>query len=98
MLVSILPGTFGQHNLWDIFTPASWSHPRVPDEILTDPQSMPAHPVLEGDVAAMHTGKGEQDNVVAEKAKVGPGTSNSHFCILEFCGFQADQHGIKTAS
>ncbi|EFB26474.1 hypothetical protein PANDA_002726, partial [Ailuropoda melanoleuca] len=52
ILVSILPGTFGQHNLWDIFTPASWSHPRVPHEILTDPQSMPAHPVLEGDVAA----------------------------------------------
>lgn len=70
----------------------------MPHEILTDPQSMPAHPVLEGDVAAMHAGKGEQDNVVEEKAKVGPGTSNSHFCILEFCGFQADQHGIKTAS
>lgn len=49
-------------------------------------------------MAAMHTEVEEQDNVVEEKAKVGPGTSNSHFCILEFCGFQADQHGIETAS
>uniref|UniRef100_A0A8C9M977 Uncharacterized protein n=1 Tax=Panthera tigris altaica TaxID=74533 RepID=A0A8C9M977_PANTA len=70
-------GTFGQHSPWDIFIPASRSHPRVPYEILTDPQSMPAPPVVEGDVAAMHKGKEERDNVVEEKAKVGPGPSNS---------------------
>nr|XP_012420015.1 PREDICTED: WD repeat-containing protein 49-like [Odobenus rosmarus divergens] len=62
-------GTFGQHSPWDIFTPTSWSHPRVPYEILTDPQSMPAYPVLEGNVAAMHTEVEEQDNVAEEKAK-----------------------------
>lgn len=49
----------------------------MPYEILTDPQSMPAPPVVEGDVAAMHKGKEERDNVVEEKAKVGPGPSNS---------------------
>ncbi|KAF5916376.1 hypothetical protein HPG69_017610, partial [Diceros bicornis minor] len=49
-------GSFGQSSTWDIFTPASWSHPRVPYEILTDPQSMSSHPVLEGDVPAMDPG------------------------------------------
>ncbi|XP_044925556.1 WD repeat-containing protein 64-like isoform X2 [Mustela putorius furo] len=62
-------GTFGQQSPWDIFTPASWSHPRVPCEILTDPQSTPAHPVLGGDVAVLHTKEEEQDKVVEEKAK-----------------------------
>uniref|UniRef100_A0A8C7BZQ6 WD repeat-containing protein 49 n=1 Tax=Neovison vison TaxID=452646 RepID=A0A8C7BZQ6_NEOVI len=81
-------GTFGQQSPWDIFTPASWSHPRVPCEILTDPQSTPAHPVLGGDVAVLRTKEEEQDKVVEEKAKVGPGTSNSHLCILEFCGLE----------
>uniref|UniRef100_A0A8B9S9B3 Uncharacterized protein n=1 Tax=Apteryx owenii TaxID=8824 RepID=A0A8B9S9B3_APTOW len=41
-------GTFGQTEPWEVFTPASWKHPRVPYEILTDPQSLPFHPVLEG--------------------------------------------------
>uniref|UniRef100_A0A8C4P4H8 Uncharacterized protein n=1 Tax=Dromaius novaehollandiae TaxID=8790 RepID=A0A8C4P4H8_DRONO len=41
-------GTFGQTEPWEVFTPASWKHPRVPYEILTDPQSLPIHPVLEG--------------------------------------------------
>uniref|UniRef100_A0A4W2BP91 Uncharacterized protein n=1 Tax=Bos indicus x Bos taurus TaxID=30522 RepID=A0A4W2BP91_BOBOX len=60
-------GTFGQSSPWDIFTPASWSHPRVPHEVLTDPQSMPAHPVLEGAVPATCRGE-EQDKVVEGKA------------------------------
>nr|XP_023477104.1 LOW QUALITY PROTEIN: WD repeat-containing protein 64-like [Equus caballus] len=62
-------GTFGQSSPWDVFTPASWSHPRVPYEILTDAQSMPAHPVLEGDVPATHLGKEEQENAVKGKAR-----------------------------
>ena len=72
------PGTFGQSSPWDIFTPASWSHPRVPHEVLTDPQSMPAHPVLEGAVPATCRGE-EQDKVVEGKAsaEVGPGTYSS---------------------
>uniref|UniRef100_A0A8B9WXU4 Uncharacterized protein n=1 Tax=Bos mutus grunniens TaxID=30521 RepID=A0A8B9WXU4_BOSMU len=71
-------GTFGQSSPWDIFTPASWSHPRVPHEVLTDPQSMPAHPVLEGAVPATCRGE-EQDKVVEGKAsaEVGPGTYSS---------------------
>lgn len=60
----------------------------MPCEILTDPQSTPAHPVLGGDVAVLHTKEEEQDKVVEEKAKVGPGTSNTHLCILEFCGLE----------
>ncbi|XP_042313390.1 WD repeat-containing protein 49-like isoform X2 [Sceloporus undulatus] len=40
-------GTFGQVEPWEIFTPSSWKHPRVPYEILIDPQSMPTHPMLE---------------------------------------------------
>uniref|UniRef100_A0A8C8SMA5 Uncharacterized protein n=1 Tax=Pelusios castaneus TaxID=367368 RepID=A0A8C8SMA5_9SAUR len=39
-------GTFGQAEPWEIFTSASWKHPRVPYEILIDPQSMPLHPML----------------------------------------------------
>ncbi|KAM8918798.1 LOW QUALITY PROTEIN: WD repeat-containing protein on Y chromosome-like [Lycaon pictus] len=73
-------GTFGQHSPRDIFTPASWSHPRVPYEILTDPRSMPALPVLEQDVAAMHTEEEGQDNVVVEEFKPEK-TPNS--CSLE---------------
>ncbi|KAM4702080.1 cilia- and flagella-associated protein 337-like [Discoglossus pictus] len=42
-------GTFGQQDTWEIFTPASWKHPMVPYEILIDPESMPTHPVLEGE-------------------------------------------------
>uniref|UniRef100_A0A8C8SMR6 WD40 repeat domain 95 n=1 Tax=Pelusios castaneus TaxID=367368 RepID=A0A8C8SMR6_9SAUR len=38
--------TFGQAEPWEIFTSASWKHPRVPYEILIDPQSMPLHPML----------------------------------------------------
>lgn len=72
------PGNFGQSSPWDIFTPASWSHPRVPHEVLTDPQSMPAHPVLEGGVPA--TCRREEQDKVAEgkaSAEVGPGTHSS---------------------
>ncbi|XP_053561542.1 WD repeat-containing protein 64-like [Bombina bombina] len=43
-------GTFGQRDLWEISTPASWKHPMVPHEILVDPESMPSHPVLEGEM------------------------------------------------
>ncbi|XP_076416262.1 cilia- and flagella-associated protein 337-like isoform X2 [Peromyscus maniculatus bairdii] len=61
-------GTFGQTHPWDVFTPASWSHPRVPFEVLTDPQSMPTHLVLEADVAAgCSGGRQEQGGVMEEK-------------------------------
>ncbi|XP_037382707.1 WD repeat-containing protein on Y chromosome-like [Talpa occidentalis] len=68
-------GTFGQSSPWDIFTPDSWSHPRVPCEILTDPQSMPAHPVLAGGVPAKHTRKEEGDDMTEEKASAKPETT-----------------------
>uniref|UniRef100_A0A8D2DRP7 Uncharacterized protein n=1 Tax=Sciurus vulgaris TaxID=55149 RepID=A0A8D2DRP7_SCIVU len=66
-------GTFGQSSPWDIFTPASWSHPRVPYEILTDPGSMPADSGLEGDAPAGCTvGSQEQDPGIEETpAEVG---------------------------
>ncbi|KAM7331552.1 hypothetical protein ACRRTK_008260 [Alexandromys fortis] len=61
-------GTFGQSRPWDVFTPASWSHPRVPFEILTDPQSMPTHPVLETDIpTGCLGGQQERDIVMEEK-------------------------------
>lgn len=51
----------------------------MPCEVLTDPQSMPAHPVLEGGAPVTHTGEEKQDKVVEGKAsaKVGPGPSSS---------------------
>ncbi|XP_059985526.1 LOW QUALITY PROTEIN: uncharacterized protein LOC132508994 [Lagenorhynchus albirostris] len=61
-------GTFGQGSPWDIFTPVSWRYPGVPCEVLTDPQSMPAHPVLEGGAPVTHTGEEKQDKVVEGKA------------------------------
>ncbi|CAB1347456.1 unnamed protein product, partial [Coregonus sp. 'balchen'] len=42
-------GTFGQQDNWSIHIPSSWKHPAVPYEILIDPLSMPAHPILEGE-------------------------------------------------
>ncbi|XP_054979971.1 WD repeat-containing protein on Y chromosome-like [Sorex araneus] len=53
-------GTFGQSDPWDIFTPDSWSHPRVPCEILTAAQSKPVEQTLEGEVSAVCTGKEER--------------------------------------
>lgn len=50
----------------------------MPHEVLRDPQSMPAHPVLEGGVPA--TCRGEEQDKVAEgkaSAEVGPGTHSS---------------------
>ncbi|CAK7322202.1 hypothetical protein VULLAG_LOCUS23856 [Vulpes lagopus] len=76
-------GTFGQHSPRDIFTPASWSHPRVPYEILTDPRSMPALPVLEQDVAAMHTEEEGQDSVVVEEPEKTPNSCSLEEPILE---------------
>ncbi|XP_012370167.1 WD repeat-containing protein 49-like [Octodon degus] len=58
-------GTFGQSNPWDIFIPASWSHPRIPSEILTDPQSMPTHTALQEDAPSrLRAGQEEQDDVL----------------------------------
>jgi hypothetical protein len=66
--IFIPPGTFGQNHPWDVFTPDSWGHPRVPFEILTDPRSMPTHRVLETDVpAGCLEGRQEQDHGTEEK-------------------------------
>ncbi|XP_010622262.1 uncharacterized protein LOC104862195 [Fukomys damarensis] len=76
-------GTFGQSNPWDIFTPSSWSHPRVPYEILTDPQSMPTHPTLEGETpAGCPAGREKPDDVTEEKTWAEPGKS-SNLCSPE---------------
>nr|XP_058132977.1 WD repeat-containing protein 49-like [Dasypus novemcinctus] len=64
-------GTFGQRSPWDIFTPASWSHPGVPYEILTHPRSRPAHPALAG-VPAAHMGE-EQDEPEETSGLLAPG-------------------------
>ncbi|XP_076818537.1 cilia- and flagella-associated protein 337-like isoform X2 [Clavelina lepadiformis] len=40
-------GTFGQSNPWDVNDPTTWQHPRVPPEVLLDPESMPKHPVFD---------------------------------------------------
>uniref|UniRef100_A0A8C4VGS9 WD40 repeat domain 95 n=1 Tax=Gopherus evgoodei TaxID=1825980 RepID=A0A8C4VGS9_9SAUR len=61
-------GTFGQAEPWEIFTPASWKHPRVPYEILIDPQSMPIHPMLEGEPPVLQLINTEPSNVTLENA------------------------------
>uniref|UniRef100_A0A8D1YUU8 Uncharacterized protein n=1 Tax=Sus scrofa TaxID=9823 RepID=A0A8D1YUU8_PIG len=61
-------GTFGQSSPWNIFTPASWSRSGVPCEVLTNPQSLPAHPALERGVPATLTGETEQEKAVEGKA------------------------------
>ncbi|XP_068786218.1 cilia- and flagella-associated protein 337-like [Struthio camelus] len=53
-------GTFGQAEPWEVFTPASWKHPRVPYEILIDPQSLPLHPVLEGQSSVLEVINSDQ--------------------------------------
>ncbi|XP_027733400.1 WD repeat-containing protein 49-like [Vombatus ursinus] len=66
-------GTFGQSELWDVFTSASWKHPMVPYEILMDPQSMPVHQTLAEDVSSLQIDHMEDDKGIQEKssAKVG---------------------------
>nr|XP_020852882.1 WD repeat-containing protein 49-like [Phascolarctos cinereus] len=61
-------GTFGQSELWDVFTSASWKHPMVPYEILIDPQSMPVHQVSAEDVSALQIDHMEEDKVIQEKS------------------------------
>uniref|UniRef100_A0A674JPX9 Uncharacterized protein n=1 Tax=Terrapene triunguis TaxID=2587831 RepID=A0A674JPX9_9SAUR len=61
-------GTFGQAEPWEIFTPASWKHPRVPYEILIDPQSMPIHPMLEGEPPVLQLINTEPRNVTLENS------------------------------
>ena len=41
------PGTFGQPNMWDISSPSTYQHPMAPYDVLVDPLSVPAHPVLD---------------------------------------------------
>lgn len=65
-------GTFGQTEPWEIFTPSSWKHPMVPYEILIDPQSMPIHPVLEGqssDLQISDQAKMTPEELPAQEAK-----------------------------
>ncbi|XP_032651865.1 cilia- and flagella-associated protein 337-like isoform X1 [Chelonoidis abingdonii] len=61
-------GTFGQAEPWEIFTPASWKHPRVPYEILIDPQSMPIHPMLEREPPVLQLINTEPSNVTLENS------------------------------
>ncbi|XP_049634417.1 WD repeat-containing protein 49-like [Suncus etruscus] len=61
-------GTFGQSNSWDIFTPDSWSHPRVPCEILTAPKSKPIEPVLVEDPPVC-TGKENGEKIMQGKSR-----------------------------
>ncbi|XP_029458508.1 WD repeat-containing protein 64-like isoform X2 [Rhinatrema bivittatum] len=61
-------GTFGQREPWEIFTPASWKHPMVPFEILIDPESMPVHPVLEGDSSLLQIINADQKDTSEEKS------------------------------
>ncbi|XP_072467955.1 cilia- and flagella-associated protein 337-like isoform X3 [Notamacropus eugenii] len=72
-------GTFGQSELWDVFTSASWKHPMVPYEILMDPQSMPVHQVLAEDVSSLQINHMEEDKKIQEKsfAKVRSGAQHS---------------------
>uniref|UniRef100_A0A4X2LMN7 WD repeat domain 49 n=1 Tax=Vombatus ursinus TaxID=29139 RepID=A0A4X2LMN7_VOMUR len=76
-------GTFGQSELWDVFTSASWKHPMVPYEILMDPQSMPVHQTLAEDVSSLQIDHMEDDKGIQEKssAKVG---SNKIICVKYF--------------
>ncbi|XP_019353834.1 WD repeat-containing protein 64 [Alligator mississippiensis] len=61
-------GTFGQEEPWEIFTPASWKHPMVPFEILTDPQSMPHHPVLGGETSVWQIISSDQNDAARENS------------------------------
>ncbi|XP_074153531.1 cilia- and flagella-associated protein 337-like [Sminthopsis crassicaudata] len=64
-------GTFGQSELWDVFTSASWKHPMVPYEILMDPQSMPVQ-ILAEDVSTLQINYVEKDKIIQEKSSTKP--------------------------
>ncbi|XP_051018040.1 WD repeat-containing protein 49-like [Acomys russatus] len=70
-------GTFGQNRPWDVFTPASWGHPRVPFENLTDHQSLPTHRVLETDVPAGYWEGEKAQDPMTEEEKVLPETEKT---------------------
>ena len=72
----------------------------MPHEVLTDPQSMPAHPVLEGGVPA--TCRGEEQGKVAEgkaSTEVGPSTYSSpglaHNSRHIGTGYKLHPEGVK---
>ncbi|XP_053166341.1 WD repeat-containing protein 49-like isoform X2 [Hemicordylus capensis] len=67
-------GTFGQAEPWETFTRSSWKHPMVPYEILIDPQSMPIHPVLEGESSAVQIS--DQDKTVSEASTAEEASDN----------------------
>ncbi|XP_043849564.1 WD repeat-containing protein 49-like [Dromiciops gliroides] len=75
-------GTFGQSELWDVFTSASWKHPMVPYEILMDPKSMPVHQVLAEDVSALQIDHTEEDKIMKEKSSA-KAEQTSDLYILE---------------
>ncbi|XP_050415483.1 WD repeat-containing protein on Y chromosome [Patella vulgata] len=39
-------GTLGQPDSWDLYNPSTFQHPMVPYDVLIDPISLPAHPIL----------------------------------------------------
>lgn len=58
--MSVFLGTFRQRSPWDILTPASWSHPCVPYEVLADPRSTPARPTLDRGIPLSMWGRRSQ--------------------------------------
>jgi hypothetical protein len=49
-LSSIHEGTFGQTIPWNLYDPATYQHPAVPLDVLTDPRSLPVNQPKEDDV------------------------------------------------
>lgn len=68
--VSFSLGTFGQRDNWSIHTPSSWKHPDFPYEILMDPLSMPAHPILEGETRVSDVINAYDSEATSTEAKV----------------------------
>ncbi|XP_056681108.1 WD repeat-containing protein 49-like [Monodelphis domestica] len=62
-------GTFGQSELWDVYTAASWKHPMVPSEILKDPTSMPVHQVLAENIPTSRIDHLEEGKIIQEKSR-----------------------------
>ncbi|XP_040607344.1 WD repeat-containing protein on Y chromosome-like isoform X5 [Mesocricetus auratus] len=85
-------GTFGQNHPWDVFTPASWSHTKVPFEILTAPQSMPSHLVLETDTGTGCPGGWPEQDDVMEKAALCETAASTKKTSLEDARAQMAQH------
>lgn len=69
--------------MWDIHQEVSFQHPMVPYDVLVDPQSIPKHPMFEGDDELVDVIDDDEDlDGEHEMETVGAGKDVSWFILI----------------